>query len=177
MMSNNWWWLPLSYSTQEKKKREKERIEVTKEHHVILPFWQRQKGLKYQHKWKFKNIKEQLKWQSQLITSVTCKNKVQRKRYIDVKEYYKENIAYLRQEVSKIPSSLQILRKGSDGSGSVNISASWNLVSTYSKDTSFFSTWSLRKWCWISICLVLECKTGFFVRLIALLVLSHLIGT
>jgi len=59
-----------------------------------------------------------------LITSVTCKNKVQRKRYIDVKEYYKENIAYLRQEVSKIPSSLQILRKGSDGSGSVNISAS-----------------------------------------------------
>ena len=93
-----------------------------------------------------------------------------------MKECCKEDIAYLRQKVSKIPSSLRILRKGSDGNGFVKISASWSLVSTYSKDTTFFSTWSLRKWCRISMCLVLECKTWFFVRLIAL-VLSHLIGT
>jgi len=49
-------------------------------------------------------------------------------------------------------------------------------MSMYSNVTSFFSTWSIRKWCRISICLVLECKTGFLVRLITL-VLSNLIGT
>jgi len=159
-----------------KKNARKRKNRSNKETYALLPLWQRQQGLKHQHKWKPKNIKEQHKRQSQLSTSATCKKKDQRRKYIHVKEYYKENIAYLRQEVSKIPSSLQILRKGSDGSGFVKISASWSLVSTYSKDTSFFSTWSLRKWCRISICLVRECKTGFFVRLMAL-VLSHLIGT
>ena len=39
-----------------------------------------------------------------------------------------------------------------------------------------FCAWSLRKWCLISICLVLECCTGFFEMFITL-VLSHLIGT
>ena len=39
-----------------------------------------------------------------------------------------------------------------------------------------FSAWSLRKWCLISICLVLECCMGFFEIFMAL-ILSHLIGT
>ena len=50
--------------------------------------------------------------------------------------------------------------------------ASWCLLSTNSVQQSPFDIWSLRKWCLISICLVLECMTGFLDRLIAL-VLSH----
>ena len=38
-----------------------------------------------------------------------------------------------------------------------------------------FDMCSLRKWCLISMCLVLECMTGFLVKLIAL-VLSHIRG-
>ena len=43
------------------------------------------------------------------------------------------------------------------------------------KTTSPFSTWSLRKLCLISICFVRKCRTGFLVRLVAL-VLSYKMG-
>ena len=46
---------------------------------------------------------------------------------------------------------------------------------TNSSVISSFCVWYLRKWCLISICLVLECCTRFFDILMALL-LSHLIG-
>ena len=50
----------------------------------------------------------------------------------------------------------------------------WNmfLEGTYSNLTFFSSTCSRRKWCLIGMCLVLECITGFFEILMALL-LSH----
>ena len=46
--------------------------------------------------------------------------------------------------------------------GFVNISVSWSFVLTNSSVMSPFCAWSLRKWCLICICLVLECCTGFF---------------
>jgi len=49
-------------------------------------------------------------------------------------------LVYLKKEVSKITNSLQFLRKESDGSGLVKISASWQFVSMYLKITSFYST-------------------------------------
>jgi len=61
-------------------------------------------------------------------------------------------------------------------SGLVNKSASWFFVLTNFISQSPFRTWSLMKWCLISICLVLECCIGFLVRLIAL-VLSQYKGT
>jgi len=56
----------------------------------------------------------------------------------------------------------------------VNMFASWFSESMNWIITSPFWTWSLIKWCWISICFALECIIGFFVRFMAL-VLSHLI--
>jgi len=58
--------------------------------------------------------------------------------------------------------------------GLVKISTTWLFVSTNSKEISSFWTWSLNKWCFISICLVLAWNTGFLDRAIVL-VLSHLI--
>ena len=58
----------------------------------------------------------------------------------------------------------------------VKISTNWSLVFTNSSVMSSFCVWSLRKWCLISICLVLECYTRFFYRLMTL-ILSHLIST
>ena len=60
--------------------------------------------------------------------------------------------------------------------GFVKISTSWSLVLTISSVMSPFCAWSLRNWCLISICLVLECCTRFFYMLMVL-VLSHLIRT
>jgi len=77
--------------------------------------------------------------------------------------------------MSRIPSSRRIWKKGSVASGFVKMSASWFSVLTCSNTTSPFSTWSRRKWCRISICLVRECNTGFLVRLMAL-VLSQKMG-
>ena len=58
--------------------------------------------------------------------------------------------------------------------GLIKISVSWLFVSTNSSEILPFWTWSCKKWCLISIYLVLECWMGFLLRLIAL-VLSHLI--
>ena len=74
-----------------------------------------------------------------------------------------------------IPNSLRIKLKCSSGSFFVKISANWNSVGINSRIISWFCTWSRRKWCRTSICIVLECRIGFFDRLIAL-VLSHLMG-
>ena len=54
----------------------------------------------------------------------------------------------------------------------VNKSANWFSELTNWITQSPLFTWSLIKWWHISMCLVLECCTGFFVKLIAL-VLSH----
>ena len=61
-------------------------------------------------------------------------------------------------------------------SGLVKMSANCSLVSTNFNSQFPFCTWSLMKWCLISICLVLECWIWFLVRLMAL-VLSHIKGT
>ena len=53
--------------------------------------------------------------------------------------------------------------------GLVNKSASWSLVPTYSSTMHLFSTSYLMKWWRMSICLVLECCTGFLEILVALM--------
>jgi hypothetical protein len=60
--------------------------------------------------------------------------------------------------------------------GLVKISASWSCVGTWIKAIFPFSTLSLRKWYFTSMCLVLEWSTGFFAMLMALM-LSHWSGT
>ena len=75
----------------------------------------------------------------------------------------------------KMPSSFLIKKNLSLASGLVKMSTSWCSLSINSMQQSPFETWSLRKWCLISICLVLEFMTGFLVRLIAL-VLSYFKG-
>ena len=74
------------------------------------------------------------------------------------------------------PSCLLILTNCYSLRGFVNISTSRSFVLTKSSVMSPFCTWSQRKWCLISICLVLECYMRFFEIFMAL-VLSHLIGT
>ena len=46
--------------------------------------------------------------------------------------------------------------------------ANWCSLSTNSMQQSPFDTWSLRKWCLIFICVVLECMTEFIDKFIAL---------
>ena len=77
--------------------------------------------------------------------------------------------------MSNTPNSLLSSKNLSLGRALVKISANWCKVSTYSIWQSPFWIWSLRKWCLISICLVLECIIGFLVKFIAL-VLSHFRG-
>jgi hypothetical protein len=60
--------------------------------------------------------------------------------------------------------------------GLVTMSANCLSVSMYLISISPFSTWSLRKWCLFSICLIFLCKTGFLATEMAL-VLSHKRGT
>ena len=52
--------------------------------------------------------------------------------------------------------------------GLVKISKIWSLVPIYSNWIVPYSTWSLMKWYRMSICLLLECWTGFLLRSIAL---------
>ena len=66
------------------------------------------------------------------------------------------------------PNSLLIAKKFSLGRGFVKISTNWFFVSTNSNMQSPFWTWSLKKWWFISICFVLECRIGFLDKLIAL---------
>ena len=67
-----------------------------------------------------------------------------------------------------IPNSLLMKSNCSSLRGFVKILASWCLVSMNSMTTSWLVTWSRIKWCLISICFVLECCIGFFVKHIAL---------
>ena len=60
-------------------------------------------------------------------------------------------------------------------SGLVKI-ANWSSVLTPSSDISFLATWSVRKWWWISMCLMRECWTRLFVSF-TVLSLSHKRGT
>ncbi|GKB38663.1 hypothetical protein Tco_0883605, partial [Tanacetum coccineum] len=62
--------------------------------------------------------------------------------------------------------------KGSRLSGLVRISAMLSSEETFSIEMFPFCTLSWRKWCWISICLARECRTGFLLTSIAPL-LSH----
>ena len=67
-----------------------------------------------------------------------------------------------------------ICSKDSLGSFLVKMSATSYFVSTYSSLTTFWDTCSLRKWCFIGMCFVLECMTWFLDILMAL-VLSQFI--
>ena len=73
---------------------------------------------------------------------------------------------------SRTLSSFRNLQNVASSSGLVKIFVNWSSVLTPSNDISFFATWSLRKWWWISMCLVRECWTGLFTSFTALS-LSH----
>jgi hypothetical protein len=60
--------------------------------------------------------------------------------------------------------------------GLVKMSVNYLFVSMYLISMSPFSTWSLRKWCIFSTCLIFLWKTEFLATEIALL-LSHIRGT
>ena len=79
------------------------------------------------------------------------------RRYIH-QEFIKQTLDH--KEIT--PSCLLISTNCSSLRGFVKISASWSFVLTNSSVISPFYAWSLRKWCLISICLVLECCTRFF---------------
>ena len=78
--------------------------------------------------------------------------------------------------MSKMPSSVFSLLNLSLANDFVNKSANWFWILTNWISQSPFWTWSRKKLCLISICLVLECCIGFLVKLIAL-VLSQYKGT
>jgi len=63
-------------------------------------------------------------------------------------------------------------RTRSSTKGFVKISANWSLVLMNTSSTSFLFTWSRIKWCFISMCLDLECWMRFFDKFMTL-VLSH----
>ena len=73
------------------------------------------------------------------------------------------------------PSLWRRYSKASHGSSFVEMSATCSFVPTYSTRMFFSATCSHRKWYLIGMCLVLECITGFFEILMAL-VLSQYIG-
>ena len=73
---------------------------------------------------------------------------------------------------SKIFSSLLRKQNLCSSRGFVKISASCLSVLTWLKAISPLASWSLRKWCLMSMCLVLECWTGLLASLMELL-LSH----
>ena len=74
-----------------------------------------------------------------------------------------------------MPKFLRILQNCSTCKGLVNISASWLWVSINFNKIFPHSTWSLRKWCLTSICLVRECKIEFLDKLIALVLLHNIL--
>ena len=65
-------------------------------------------------------------------------------------------------------------KNASLGNGLVNMSAIYSFVWTYSNLISLSCTSSLEKWYFIAICLVLECITGFFDMLIALVLSQNM---
>ena len=73
------------------------------------------------------------------------------------------------------PSLWRICSKASCGSGFVKMSTTFSFVPTYSTLMLFSATYSHTKWYLIGMCLVVECITGFFEILMAL-VLSQYIG-
>jgi hypothetical protein len=77
---------------------------------------------------------------------------------------------------SRTFSSLRSLQKVFSSKGLVKISASWFSVLTWNTSISPFCWWSLKKWCWMSMCFVRLCLTGFSAIRIALS-LSHRSGT
>jgi hypothetical protein len=95
-----------------------------------------------------------------------------RKLYI----YYNGAPTHPTQEIKQTPSSPRKRVKVAWSRGLVKISASWSCVGTWIKAMFPFSTLSLVKRYLTSMCLVLECRTGFFATLMAL-VLSHWSGT
>ena len=78
------------------------------------------------------------------------------RRYI-YQEFIKKSLDH--KEIT--PSCLLISTNCSPLRGFVNISARWSFVFTNSSVMSPFCAWSLRKWCLISISLVLECCRNF----------------
>ena len=73
---------------------------------------------------------------------------------------------------SRTLSSFRNRQKVVSSSGLVKISVNWSSVLTPSSEISFLATWSLKKWWWISICLVRECWTGLLASFTTLS-LSH----
>ena len=71
-------------------------------------------------------------------------------------------------EISMIFNSCLRVQNLVSSKGLVKISASWASVLTWHNWISFFSTWSLRKWCLTSMCLDLWCWTRLLANLIAL---------
>lgn len=75
-------------------------------------------------------------------------------------------------EVETTPSFCLRYSNASMGRVLANMSATCSLDGTYSNLTFYSSTFSHKKWYLIGMCFVLECITGFFEILMAL-VLSH----
>ena len=77
---------------------------------------------------------------------------------------------------SHMPSLRRIEIKVFSSRGFVKISANYFEVETSSSSICPLRTWSRMKWCFISICFVLEYCMRFF-EILVVLVLSHIIGT
>ena len=75
---------------------------------------------------------------------------------------------YMTLETSSTLSSLHNLQKVLSSRGFVKISANWSSKRIPQSSISFLATWSLRKWWWISMCLVRECWTGLLAILTTL---------
>ena len=91
-------------------------------------------------------------------------------RYKFIKQRHANIQTTLRE--SSIFSSLRKAQNLDSSRGFVNISASCFSVLTWRISISRLVSWSLKKWWWMSMCLVLEWLTGLFASLIALS-LSH----
>jgi hypothetical protein len=72
----------------------------------------------------------------------------------------------------KIFSSLLNSQNRLSSKGLVKISTNWEWVLTWSLTICSICWWSLRKWCFMSMCLVWMCSTGFSAMRIAIS-LSH----
>ena len=93
--------------------------------------------------------------------------------YLVIKQVCAQNQAKLRE--SKIFSSFLKAQNLRSSSGFVKISANCLSVLTWRNEISPLVSWSLKKWCLLSMCFVLECWTGLLASLMALS-LSHIRG-
>ena len=93
--------------------------------------------------------------------------------YLVIKQVCARNQAKLQE--SKIFSSFLKAQNLHSSSGFVKISASCLSVLTWRKEISPLVSWSLKKWCLMSMCFVFECWTGLLASLMAL-TLSHIRG-